>query len=182
MIQSCVRIFVAAAAIVLLSGVAHADPIVPNPPGGPWYDFQWSGVNTDATPFTGSHPPDTIAAPAAPWTFTGPHRLFVVDCCVRVDRFNIFDSGSLVGLTSVPGGGTASDLDPDVLWLDPLTSKGIFEFGGGSHSITIQAVTGSLSTGRGFFRLEAIPEPASLLLLGIGAAAAAGWRRRRRRA
>jgi len=90
----------------------------------------------------------------------------VTDAFLRVDQFDVFDFGVSLGLTSVPSGiGSCGD-DPVPCLLDPAVSHGIYGLGPGAHSITIQQVAGM--AGAGYFRVDAIPEPASLTLLGSG--------------
>ena len=82
---------------------------------------------------------DTTTAP--PWTFSGPASLLVLDLFLSGDQFQVFDNSVSLGLTSAPGvtiqcgqvligdiGCALADLD---------FSRGVYVFGPGNHSITI---------------------------------------------
>jgi hypothetical protein len=107
---------------------------------------------------------------AAPWTFTGPATLVVSDILVDGDQFAIFDNSVLVGDTSVPvNDGSNCGNDPAGCTGSDW-SHGTFEFGAGSHSITMTVIaeaTGA-TAGNGVFALSTTPEPASFTLIGFG--------------
>ena len=56
--------------------------------------------------------------------------------------------------------------DPVPCLADPNMSHGVFALGAGSHSLTISSVHDSF--GAAYFQASAVPEPASLVLLGSG--------------
>ena len=185
---------VALVALVLACfiGQLYAGPIIPNPPGGPWYEFGFTQVGV---PATGAFPADpagpsltpsgggnSIFADAPPWTFTGWSTLTVTDAFMAGDVFQVFDFGVPVGITSAPVGspGAYDVSNPALTSLDPAFSTGAFNFGPGAHSMTITP-TVIVSPGAGYFRLDegVIPEPCTFALLGLGGLAL--LRRRRKR-
>lgn len=175
--------------VVLLSvGTTVGGPIVTNPLGGPWYEFRFSGVGVPASDGSGTVPSgggNSIYADAPPWTFVGPGMLTVTDAFQVGDRFEVFDSLVSVGLTSVPSGtpGMLDVTDPAETSLDSAFSSGVFDFGGGDHSITIVPVLSPYGGGAGYFKLDAsvVPEPASLAIWCVfgGLGMIAGRARRR---
>jgi len=117
------------------------------------------------------------------WTFTSPiaSTLTVTDAFLAGDRFQIFDFGASLGLTSVPSGSADCGDDPVPCLAAAGISKGQFILGAGSHSISI---TPTLSSGGGaaYLRVDSVaqqtPEPDSYIL--IGGCIAAMWLVRRR--
>lgn len=118
----------------------------------------------------------TEFADAAPWTFTSPSGgsiLTVIDAFLNGDRFEIFDFGVSLGLTSVPGVSTDCGDDPVPCLANAAMSSGAFSFSAGAHSVTIVAAASPDGLGAGYFHLDAadvvdVPEPGSLALLGAG--------------
>jgi hypothetical protein len=178
---------------VLLSAVpALADPI----PFDLWEQFGFDSVGTPATgcdpndpggPFCiGSFGTPTDFAPAPPWTFSAPGGalLQVTDAFEAGDRFEIFDFGSSLGLTSAPSGSDDCGSDPVVCLATAGVSQGVFSLGTGNHSISITPVSAPSGSGTGFFivsQSEAVPEPGSWALLASSALALLAVRRGRRR-
>lgn len=117
---------------------------------------------------------------APPWTFTAAQAvtLIVVDVFEAGDRFQVRDFGSPVGLTSAPVGNSDCGDDPVPCLSDPAMSKGSFELAAGDHSITIFTLTDAAATG--YLKVTAVPEPATALVIVLGAAVL-GWRQRKQR-
>ena len=118
----------------------------------------------------------TQFAPAPAWTFTadpGGATLTVTDVFVSGDRFEVFDFGGSIGLTSAPGSVDCGD-DPAVCLTTSGISSGIFALGAGPHSIEIVATLSPDFGGVGYLRVDGatatVPEPTSLLLLLSGVA------------
>jgi hypothetical protein len=159
------------------SAPALADPISLDT----WYEFSFTDPGV---PAVGCDPADpaggfcisssgtpTLPVGAPPWTLTGSAVLTVTDAFESGDRFEVFDFGASLGLTSLPGlGGDCGD-DPVPCLADPLISKGFFLLGAGSHEITLIPVDSPSGGGSGYLGASVvIPEPGSGLLFGASLA------------
>lgn len=148
---------------------------------GVWYEFSFGTAGTAASGCAPDDPAGGFCIPssgtstsfldAPPWTFSAPAGavLTVVDAFQAGDRFEIFDFGSSLGLTSSPIGSADCGDDPVPCLSSPGISSGQFRLGAGAHSITILATLAPSGTGSGF--LQAVPEPSTWLLLTSGLAA-----------
>jgi hypothetical protein len=147
-----------------------------------------------AGPATGCDPADPAGAfcipssgsltgflDAPPWTFAAPGpgaTLLVTDVLVAGDRFEVFDFGAPLGLTSAPLAPSDCGDDPVVCFGTPYMSSRAFILGAGAHEITINSVTGD--SGTGYLKVSAIPEPSTSALFVAGALGTLVALRRRR--
>jgi hypothetical protein len=159
---------------------ATAGPIVPD---GTWYQFGFSDAGIAATgcdpddpagPFcipSSGTPTTFLDAPA--WTFTSltVASLTVTDAFLSGDRFEIFDFGASIGLTSAPSSQADCGDDPVVCLATAGISTGVFALTAGSHSLTIVAVSAD-GGGSGYLAVTGVtppvPEPSILLLVATG--------------
>jgi hypothetical protein len=175
------------AAVTLTASPALASPITAD---GTWHEFRF-GLATSAAfgcagTCSGTTNPLAEQVSTAPWTWTGAGTLTVLDLFTAGDRFEVFDNLVSLGLTSIPGTGVSCDNNIGCALADLNYSRLVVSIaGGGSHSLTINIVQNAANTslGAAVFQLSAptsaVPEPASLTLLGTGLAAA--YLRRRKR-
>lgn len=113
--------------------------------------------------------------------FSGPAVLKIVDLGYAGDQFEIFDNGTSIGASSVvpavnnDASSTVYTLgQADAAFADASFSSATFVLGAGSHDITgvmtVSALYGGspLNATQGALQVQAVPEPASWLLMGAG--------------
>jgi hypothetical protein len=100
--------------------------------------------------------------------------LSVVDAFASGDRFEIFDFGASLGLTSLPGvDGDCGD-DPLTCLADASMSRLIVSLGAGLHSLSIVPTLAPNFGGTGYLHITGrpdstpVPEPSSVLLFALG--------------
>jgi hypothetical protein len=146
-----------------------------------WYEFSFIGAGT---PAAGCFPADpngdfclassgtpTQFAPAPDWTFmapTGGAVLTVTDLFQSGDAFQIFDFGVSLGFTSLPLPRVNCGSDPVTCVATPGISHSTFALAAGAHSLSFVPYLSDPLGGAGAFQVSAVPEPASLLLVGSG--------------
>jgi hypothetical protein len=158
----------AIAAFVLTTAHAQAGPVAVD---STWYEFQFGGTGSFATACTTCIPtidPVATLADDPPWTFSGPATLTVLDLFSSGDVFEAFDFGVSLGVSSVPGPSGACFNDIGCALGDLNYSRLIASLGAGPHSLTIQMFDSPFGGGAAVFQLAAVPEPATLLLVGAG--------------
>jgi hypothetical protein len=149
--------------------VFDIDPLSATSGGDEWIALDGSALSFDVA----------LAAPA---------RLDVVDAGFAGDRFEVFDNGVSLGWTSASASSYPASigLDFDAAFAAATYSRGSFELGPGSHSITGMLVASALDdTGSaidatvGALRLAPVPEPSTTALM-LGGCIAMGLALRRR--
>lgn len=145
---------------------------------GQWYEFRHLGpgsFGTACAPQTCSPGVNSIFAPDPSWTFTTSDGVFVTltDAFFAGDSFSLFDFGNLVGSTPSVGISIGCGNNPDVCLGSANVSHSVFVLSPGEHSLTIRADNAPFGPGAAFFRVDPIPEPATLLLLSTGLAGVA---------
>ncbi len=179
-------------ALLGVSWTSHAGLILSDT----YYQFGFGDAGSLATGCDPADPSGAFCVPssgtlttfgdAPPWSFVAPvggSELTVTDAFESGDRFEIFDFGASLGLTSAPVlGGDCGD-DPVTCLADPNISHNVFLLGAGAHEITIVPVESPSDGGAGYFAVSAaaaIPEPSLLALLAAGSAGLLLARRARR--
>jgi hypothetical protein len=153
---------------------------------GTWYEFLFEGAGSQAyaggtaTPGTN---PDSVALDNAPWTFSGPAVLNVLDLFSSGDRFEAFDGAVSLGLTSEASEGGSCYSDITCALGDSRYSFGTFALGSGDHSITILVNSTPFNGGAAVLQAVATeaqaPEPGTMLLVGAGLSVLGLARRKR---
>lgn len=152
---------------------------------GTFHEF---GFSTAGPPATGCDPADpagpfcisssgtpTDFLNAPPWTFVASAVgavLTVTDAFTAGDRFQVFDFGTSLGLTSASVGSANCGDDPVPCLATPGISKGTFVLATGNHSISITPTLAPSGGGSGYLQVQAIPEPSAWTL---SASAPALW-------
>lgn len=164
---------------------------------GTWYQFSFTGAGVSAQ---GCDPADpagafclsssgtpTQPANAPAWTFVAPAGgavFTVTDAFLSGDRFEVFDFGVSIGVTSPPGSGIDCGDDPVPCLADTAISHALFALTAGNHSLTIATLAGTdPNGGSGYFLASAgqtpLPPAAGFMLAGlIGLASLIRHRRR----
>ena len=169
----------------------------------PWGEFSFGDVGSFADTGVGFVPSiggNSFFLDTPPWTFTGSGFLIVQDAFFTGDQFRVFDNDASIGDTSLPVTSTdGCGSNPVDCFADPRASHGIFTLGTGDHSFTIQMLLSphfdQFGEGAAYFCIDTgagncgvgpisgdheVPEPDSILLLGLSLVAAYCWAMRRR--
>ncbi len=168
------KVFLLIVALLAFSACGVADML---PVGGGWQLFTW------ASPTGGP----VFATPSFDLTTTGDTLVRITDRLITGDQFHVFVTGDATFdfLTSAPGsnGVQTNCNDGDSCWLIADLSHGSWLAAAGTYHIDIEVVAfalGSGGVGGGFIDATAVPEPASLALMGTGLVGIASRLRKRR--
>jgi hypothetical protein len=134
--------------------------------------FFWDGLGADNT--------------GGAYTFNAafPVMLSITDAGLAGDQFNVFDNGVQIGSTpdtGAPDPFSADVENPDAAFADASFSHGVFTLGAGNHAITIQATGDSLEAGKGYLRVDAVPDGGASAAMLAFCAAGVLWQRRQAR-
>jgi hypothetical protein len=173
-----IRMRASVAAVIALGAIvpARADLL----PIGVFAEFSFTDAGTPAIGCAPVDPTGNFCIPSSgtpsvflgtpPWTFTSlePSFLTVTDAFVAGDRFQVFDFGVSLGLTSLPSGNTDCGDDPVPCLATAGISHGTFSLGAGNHQITITPILAPSGGGAGYLQVQVtqIPEPSTWMLLG----------------
>jgi hypothetical protein len=114
---------------------------------------------------------DPVPSVMSPYVYnlTVPAIFRITDCCVQGDVYKVFDQAILILTTDdwsakAPLGGDPWE------WTHAGWAKGEVLLGPGFHSLDITGViTGGLPAGF-YARIDAVPEPSAVILVGAGLA------------
>lgn len=167
--SSCVlALLLICASPALAAPVLNYDPLLPPPPpilNAGWAPDQIGGawVNSVDSPY--------------PYVLLAPAFFSITDDFVMGDTYTVFDFGFPILVTANWGPMPPMGGDP-VGWLGAGWAKGQVLLGVGPHNLTVQG-PGGFGFPAGFFaRIDTVPEPSTLALLGVGCGALYFLRRR----
>ena len=96
-------------------------------------------------------------------TLSGNGCVSVTDDFVKRDQFRVIANGQEIGVTPAvaigPSPPVPAFVGPDAAYTDPSYSSGTFPLGPGTHSLQVELIGNSLTTGRAYIRVDNASDP-----------------------
>jgi hypothetical protein len=165
------RIFAVSVAVLLIFSASYVMAYTIGVPtvGGGWY---WDEVGTSLAP--------SIYSPYS-LSLTSPTIFSITDAYVPGDTWYVSDFGTPILTTSFTlyPAFPPSDVYVDAAWANTDYTHGQIILAAGSHSLSITTDGVGGLPAHTFTRLDAVPEPTTMLLLGSGLIGLAGYGRKK---
>lgn len=115
------------------------------------------------------------------YNLTSAAMFRITDQFIVGDIWKVFDSNVLILTSSFVGfaGGFGDDATADAGWTSNAYSSGEVLLSAGAHSITVQGDGAGGIPARFYVRIDSVPEPTTLALIGLGLAGIAYSRKRK---
>jgi hypothetical protein len=142
-----------------------------------WYGFCFGGSGSGASAGCQN---SGIGVSGNPTTFTAsyPVEFMITDAFDHGDTFNVWINGVFSFTTPTVTASSGSVGDPDVAFADPLYSHDSILLSAGSYTIDVLANASPWGGGGAYLQARSVPEPTTMLLLGLGLVGLAGVRRK----
>ena len=144
-----------------------------------WYGFCFEGVGSPATAGCQNDATAGVTGNQITFASAGSVLLKVTDAFQYGDIFSLVIDAALPVLTSlVAVDASGVTTDPDLAFADLGYSKYSTVLGPGAHTLDIFVDTSPFGGGGAYVEVESVPEPATLLLFGMGSFGLLSLRRR----
>ena len=187
--------FLLLVAMSIFAAPAFAGPI----PFDTYLQFSFSDVGTPAAGCDPADPAGAFCIPssgtptsfldAPAWTFADSALLTIIDAFTSGDRFELFDFGVSLGLSSMPGIDADCGDDPLVCLANSSMSRFEIALGAGPHSLAITPAQTADFGGSAYLHLAhssveptPVPEPSTFWLMAVTLLAIGGLKTGRARA